>query len=609
MSKRQYYYDKLDLKHYEIRPKGKNLKIADIEQLLVKYVKGTNACLEKFVRDDHYERFARMYAIDKKQVASRTAEARRMYDECIDKTLLPDCYQRRIIDILKGRIQAVLPGAAQRLVIADYITEHPDQDDNQVAQSLYDLIVNQKQYQVKAPNAQVVGNVRRQMQKGADGRLSLPPIEPEFGDRFCFSHGDAVMSTVRRQGKQIVFKSGYKGKTYEIFFDIPDKDRYQHGKVTLPDISLYTDENGRERVMFSFSVRHSAPVPYDSLCSLGVDVGEVYPFVCAVVGSHWHSQGIYPRKEILDLVDKMGDLSFQIAVLGLKIRQDSVEGRRNLHGESFLSRVGVLEVECSRLKEKRSRLKKEIAHQVAHRVCELALQCHAQVVLEKLNWSDPKHSFYHSLIHDAITNRCRSLGVPVVVVSARGSSAWSPENGSVLSQGITHGVAASGVSCERSSWRSVDRLSGVRDVSLRREVSRRTGVDVERVGFGEVVAARSVRKPKRGARDRLSGRVRDHDYVSPLNLGVRGEAARYGHHVLRVRMVESVFVRLKFVKSCRGELTLTAPVSEVPSGVVPGSFSLVGPYWSSSDWSSQQGSPVPALGTPVAHKNKKQDKK
>ena len=166
-----------------------------------------------------------------------------------------------------------------------------------------------------------------------------------------------------------------------------------------------------------------------------------------------------------------------------------------------------------------------------------------------------------------------------------------------------------GVSCERSSWRSVDGSSGVRDVSLRREVSRRTGVDVERVSFGEVVGAHAVRKSRRGARDRVSGRVRDHDYVSPLNLGVRGEAARYGYRVLRARLVDSSFVRLRFVKSCRGELALAAPVSVVPSGVAPGSLSLVGPYWSSSDWSTQQGSPVPALGTPMRHKRKKQEKK
>ena len=585
MSKK-YYHDKLDIKHYEIRVHHPDLTPEKVEELLIKYVKGSNACLTQFVQDGHFEEFARMYARNWKSVTARTSQARKLYSDNLN------------LDILKGRIQAVLPGAAQRIVIADYIATHPNEDDAFVARSLYELIVNQKSWQVKAPNAQIVGNVRRQMLKSADGVLRLPAIEPDFGDRFAFSDSDAVMSTVRRHGKQIVFKSGYQGKAYEIVCDVPDKRRYQVGKVCKPDVTVYVDEDGRERVMLSFSIKHSAPVQYDPLCSLGVDVGEVYPFICAVTGTSWHSQGIYPRKEILDIVDKMNDLSFQISVLTLKIRQDEPECRRNTLGVSLAGRVDCLRVERERLVAKRSCLKKEVAHQVAHRVCELALACRAQIVLEKLNWSDPKHAFYHSLLHDAIRNRCLSLGVPVIVVSARDSSARSPVNGSKLVQGVVHGCAASGARKCRSSWRSVDVSSGVRDGSLRRSVADKSGVSVEHVSYDEVVREHEGRRVRRGVRDRVRGCVCDHDLVAPLNLGVRGEAVRRGVKgagVLRARLSGFCFVRLRFGKGCRGELALTAPGSVMPSGIASGFFSLVGPYQASLAWSTQQRSPVPLL--------------
>ena len=153
-----------------------------------------------------------------------------------------------------------------------------------------------------------------------------------------------------------------------------------------------------------------------------------------------------------------------------------------------------------------STVKRRVCQDVAHRVVGMALQHHAGIALEKLNWSSPSHGFYHNLIHDDIINLAHRCGVPVKVVSAAGTSSKCPFDGAVLHQGLRHNPASS--------------VSPSRPV---RDKGRKSNPYLTR-----------------GAGCDKCNRVFDHDGVSPLSIGARAcldrkQSRRVSRRVFRLR--------------------------------------------------------------------------
>lgn len=132
----------------------------------------------------------------------------------------------------------------------------------------------------------------------------------------------------------------------------------------------------------------------------------------------------------------------------------------------------------------------------------MAFQLRGRIVLEELSWSHPSHAFFQSLLQENITElACRS-GVPVVFVSAAGTSRDCPECGSVLKQGV---VVSSPV-CVPQPGRPVQRP--------------------ERVSRGVECSSCGLRA--------------HHDGVSPYNMGCRSLGCG----------LPGKFVRIKFLNTC-----------------------------------------------------------
>lgn len=465
------------------------------------------------------------YAHGEKHLTGRTAEARTEYSKLFNEKLLPKDQRRRVIDVISSRIKDILPTLATRLVVEDTISKSPNDSDSQIASRIYDMVVKEKQVCCPVPNTQFVKNIRAQMEKGGG---TLPAFELDATTKFVLSVSDQLADVSRIEDNKIALDIHMKRKKARLVFALPHKLRYQVGKVSLPDI-VRTIKNAAG-IAFDFSIRHDAPQPYEPTCSLGADIGEIYPVVATLIGQDWHSQSFYPNGTILDSVDKLNDLAFQKAVLLHKIDQNSRPSRTMRPGQklSFEELVELDEAECHRISGKMTDLKHEIARWAAHFICETAMSHHAQVALEKLNWSDPKHAFFHSLIQDAIENLAKVSGIPIVYVNAKGTSTRCPHEGEKLVQGVPEGPPAVRASSkQRNSWRHIERNSGLRDSALRNNVAKSAGVSPFEVAFEDVENARKDDADiKRGAKCPCEDIVRDHDAVGSMNIGVAGEVAR-----------------------------------------------------------------------------------
>ena len=475
------------------------------------------------------------YAHGDKYLASRTQKARSEYLSLFNLDLLPKRQRRRVLDVVDQRIKDILPNLAARVAVEEVICSNPELDDKDVARYLYELIVEKKELHCQVPNAQFVKNIRAQMEKNGG---HLPDFELDMGTKFQLSVTDQLAS-VKRIGydrtKVELTINGGKGKTGKMIFQLPDKQRYMTGKVALPDI-VRTSKND-SGVMFDFSISHKVPVPFEPTCSLGADVGVIYPVTSALVGEDWYSQAFYPPGWVLDQVDKLSDLAFQKSVIEVKIVQDAMPNRTMREGQkrTFEELVEMYTEQRDGIAAKMSDIKRDLAQWAAHSLCETAFFHKAQIVFEQLNWSDPSHAFFHAMVQERTRNLALATGIPVVMVSAKGTSSNCAHDGESLRQGKAEKPPAvkSGSKC-RNSWRTVEKESGMRDAATRKRVAAEKGQDPSSSGnefsvtFGEVLADHEARASQfnRSALCPSEGVVRDHDCVGARNIGVNGEVER-----------------------------------------------------------------------------------
>jgi hypothetical protein len=280
-------------------------------------------------------------------------------------------------------------------------------------------------------------------------------------------------------------------------------------------------------------------------------------------------------------VDKLNDLAFQKSIVNLKIEQDSMPGRVIHDGQkqTYEQLVDKYTCESERLAEKMSDIKGEIARRVAHMLCETAMSHKAQIVFEKLKWSDPSHAFFYSMMQEKTLNLALATGIPVLFVSAKNTSAKCCHEGAELKQGRSEKPPAvrSGAK-QRNGWRSVDRKSGLRDAPIRRELAAKTqnknsGENEFSIRFSEVKTRHAEKSStvSRGAYCPVERIMRDHDCIGARNLGISGEVERgtassyfslRGCEYRRVRRRDSkIGFGWAVVLSATAAVTASAPVT------------------------------------------------
>lgn len=343
---------------------------------------------------------------------------------------------RRFFDLVNQRVKDTLKLQAQNIWVTRLIIENPSLDDAGIAKLFYAQRKGDNRRiptQIPVPTAPYVKRIRARLEKNNG---VLPPIKPSFRTpKLQFSRTDTLGSVTFDAGRQhLLFTTYTPTGTVQLSFDVPGSDEFRTGKACMPDVILGDDGVIRLR----FAVKHKARQAYEPECFLSVDVGVLYPFVATVVfkdGSR--SQTVYPDESIMNKVDLIQNLSYQKERLMVKIDQNSRPSRA-VHVRELAERQ---KIELSRLSNRISLVKKRVAQDCAHRVVGMALQHHAGMALEKLNWCAPSHSFDYALLQDTIMNLALRCGVPVRMVNAAGTSRSCPFDGGVLTQGCAHGSA------------------------------------------------------------------------------------------------------------------------------------------------------------------------
>ena len=508
------------------------------EEEVITYIKDNwlgshDAVLKDFSERKLLKTLALRYAHGDTYLKSRTQQARNEYLRLLNMDLFPTEQRRRLFDVVTERIKDALPALATRAAVEEVILSNPELSDAETASLIYKLVVEQKTLHCTVPNTRFVKNIREQMENNGG---VLPEFELDMTTRFQLSVTDQLAKAERNHDDptKLVLTVKMKRKSANLIFKLPDKKRFTVGKVSLPDI-MRTSSN-ESGVMFKFSVRHAAPEPYIPQCSLGADLGVIFPVVSALVGNGWYSQAFYPDGELLDLVDKLNDLAFQKAVVDLKAEQDSMPGRIMHKGQkqTYEQLAKKYACESERLTEKITDIKGEIARRVAHMLCETAMSHKAQIVFEKLNWSDPSHAFFYSMMQEKTENLALASGIPVIFVSAKDTSAKCAHDGAELKQRRAEKPPAVKLGTkQRNGWRSVDRKSGLRDAVIKHEIVEKSSKCKSKtnefsVPFPEVESRHEEKASTvlRGAFCPIENVRRDHDCVGARNLGLSGEVER-----------------------------------------------------------------------------------
>lgn len=462
------------------------------------------------------------YAHGESVLNTNTQEARDEYMAVIHHEWLPEYRHRRVLDATIARIKDQLKGFALRIIVAELIEKYPNSADGEIASMLYQMRKSKEiQSYIGCARASYVKNIRNQMAKNGN---KLPLIVPCYKPKLQLSQMDDFASVRRVNETSCELSFSYGRRKTKMVFDVPSKIDYQTGKICKPDIMLSSDDENAD-VVFSFSVSHATSSAYDPVCSLGVDVGAIYPFTCGIIGDDWYSQVIYPNARIMGLVDKVNELQRQKNDLMNDIKENERDNRTQHIREVLERKI----VEKERLAGKISRLRREVARLSANRIVDIAYQAQAEIVLEELAWSTPSHYFFHKMMHEAIENLAHKRGIKTRHVSAKDTSQVDPVSGSRVSQGV--------------------RVSAPVTAGKRQYLSS--------------CSSNAYGVTSRGCKVRATGRVKQHDGVAPLNVGCRGFARlRDG----RVRLLASKRqVRLRFRRVCWSGATVPAAGSE-PGG-------------------------------------------
>lgn len=512
--KQNYFYDKLEVKLARGVVVGGSLSNAEIEIFLHDVIESITAELNRLSKEGVIDNLVERYAAGEKRINQLTGESERLYQEIFCCDAFPQLLRFRWMKTARSRIRDILKPQARLKCIAPLIVNNPELDNTDIAQLYYEekMAGNIPDY-LKTPRTHEVARFRRNLSKNNN----VYWCEPKFSPWLALSRTDAHLCTVRRVKNQVLLSVGIESHRRSVIaFDIPDSPRYRDGKICKPDIML--DERGE--VVLSFSFQHKAPDTYESVSTLGVDLGVLYPFTAAVITDEWRSQVIYPDDEIMSLVDKLEKLKNEKSALCNDIEENEREGR-NARVRGIAERKRKT---CDELAAAITKLKGRVADLVAHRICELAANARAEIAFEQLDWSCPSHAFFHSLIIENTENLALRLGIPVRKVSARGTSRNCPECGTELKQGR---VMMPPTTAPARVPKPTDKCSKHAQAQKRREraAARKAGK----------LPAPVPEKVKRGVKCPGCGHAGHHDAVSTYNIARRARGCDFPRRFVRLR--------------------------------------------------------------------------
>ena len=226
------------------------------------------------------------YAHGETILNTNTQEARKEYMKVLNYEWLPSYRQRRIFDATTARIRDLLKGFTLRIIVSELIQENPEMTDSEIATLLYQRKKSKElDSHIGYVKHSYVKNIRKQMVKNDN---SLPQIKPVFKPKLQLSQMDDFSSIKRIDAESCELSFSCGQRKAQMTFAIPSKTDYISGRICKPDV-LLSSEDDDARVIFSFSISHDATSAYEPICSLGVDVGVIYPFTCGIIGDDWYS--------------------------------------------------------------------------------------------------------------------------------------------------------------------------------------------------------------------------------------------------------------------------------------------------------------------------------
>lgn len=494
--KARYYHDQLSIEPSWMESR-KGAGTDALERYLRDAIEKITDALNAASAAGEIDRLVDRYLAGDTWIMKDTQQARDVYKRILPDAVLPKSCTRRWLDIASSRAKDILKEEATKKKTSELVEGNPDLSDGEIAKLFYaEKKAKRIPRGVRVPKGHEVARIRSATKKlDGDPWISTPSFSPKLP----LSKADQISEVARMEGGFVlrITPDGASRKS-EYFYKMPNSERYATGKVCKPDILI--DDAGKLRLVFA--IRHKAPTPYEPQCDVPVDVGVLLPFTACAMSKDARSQVVYPNAEIMDEVGRLNALASQKSNLLDKARENEREGRSaRLHALAEEQRA-----EAADLAACMTRSKERIADLVAHRVVGMAFSLCGRIVLEELSWSVPSHAFFQSLLQENVETLALRCGVPVVRVSAAGTSRDCPQCGDTLNQ-------------------SQEMNSPVCVPQPREKVQRPT-------------------REKRGVECPSCGLRGHHDAVSPYNMGCKSLDCA----------LPSRFVRIRFKDTCWSEL-------------------------------------------------------
>lgn len=419
-------------------------------------------------------------------ITGKKNHAGRAYD--LKPAHLPSYQPYNFAEMYRYNIMSSVEAYVQRLRIAWILDQDDAPDDSQAQQRYIDL------YGLKnIPSRVMIGKIRAARENGciqsvprANGKLSFNATDGHY--RQITSDDDKIRFTV---------KLPTAGQVTLVFRRPADARFHMEGqKVPAPDVVL-----GNDGVpLFTFSAYQPAPSLHAVRGWLGVDLGVVAPYVASVVTEECFSQPFVPSRRVWRVVDKISNQQRNIDDLRAKISLCESCGR--------WLKADRLRVELSCVVAARSRLKDELARQVAHELVSIAVEADVGVAFENLSWVPESH-WNQSAVQFSTRCLASRYGVPVVRVPAAGTSKRCARCGE---EGKADSSGGRGFSCLNDNCVSVQ-------ASVRRDAKReRARVRHERLSR-ESHQACDVDKKRESRKGRCRDRGVGRDVNASRNVG------------------------------------------------------------------------------------------
>ena len=354
-------------------------------------------------------------ANENKDLTGKKNHAGRAYD--LKPAHLPAYQPYNFAEMYRHNIMSSVEAYVQRLRIAWILNQEDEPDDAETQQRYIDL------YGLKnIPSRVMIGKIRAARDNGCIQSV------PRSNGKLSFSATDGHYRQIESDKEKVRFtvKLPTAGRV-TLVFDRPVDQRFHLDgqKVPAPDVVLRDDGVP----VFTFSAYQPAPKLHAVRGWLGVDLGVVAPYVASIVTEECFSQPFEPSRRVWRIVERLSNQQRNISDLRAKIGYCEVCGR--------WSKADRLRVELSCVVSARSRLKAELARQVAHELVSIAVETDMGVAFENLSWVPESH-WNQSAVQSATRCLASRFGVPVVKVNAAGTSqrcARCGEDGRVDSSG------------------------------------------------------------------------------------------------------------------------------------------------------------------------------